>query len=115
MRRETEDLIVVGALALGGFLVYRMLGSYLSKVAAPAVKSLAQAWVWATSPAQVQATGNIVLPSGQTISATDIQQSWFSGNTMRFTYAGQDYLIEQNPSGGPAWDTSGDYHAQAVQ
>lgn len=112
---ELGALAIKLALAgLGLYLAYRVLSKGLGPAAQAITKPIAQAWVWATAGAPVQPTGKIVLPNGATIAASDISQSWFSGNAMRFTYDGQDYLIEQNPTGGPAWDTSGDYHAKAV-
>lgn len=110
-KRFLRDMVLIGVTV---YLGYRVVNNFLGPAAQVITKPLAQAWVWATSPDQVKASGRIVLPSGTVINASDIQQSWFSGGAMRFTYNGSDYLVEQNPTGGPAYDMEGDYHAKAV-
>ena len=82
-----------------------------------AVTDVANAYVavtnWLYGSYTVVPTGNVILPNGLKVPLAQVHVAFDdSDNVGRFTYQGTNYTIAPNPSGGPAYDTNGDYHAQ---
>jgi hypothetical protein len=69
---------------------------------------------WVYGSPSVIPSGNVILPDGTKVPISQVQNmSWDSTNNVAsFTYNGYGYIIMPNPSGGPAYDVNGDYHAQ---
>lgn len=82
-----------------------------------AATDIANAYVavtnWLYGSYTVVPTGNVILPNGAKVPLAKVHVTFDDAdNVGRFTYQGTNYIIAPNPSGGPAYDTNGDYHAQ---
>lgn len=111
-RVHVETVAALALAAAGAYVAWRVLRE-LANVTNAGTEAIAKAWIWATSPA-VRPSGRIVLPDGRAIGADELERSWFdqSEGVMHFDYRGHEYVILPNPSGGPAYDTEGNYHAE---
>ena len=122
MSTKAIDGAVLVGVAIGGYLLYKFLqpavnaaGNAAAAVGAgvgAAEQGIANAWVWATSGAAIQASGNVILPDGTAVPLSSVSVSFNpSANVGTFVYQGTQYVIAPNPSGGPAYDVNGNYHA----
>ncbi len=108
----TREWLSLAALAGVGYFVYSALTKAGGAAGAAVAGGIAKAWVWATSSSVVP-TGNVILPNGQKIPTANLHITWDSDvGVASFVYDGYGYIIPPNPSGGPAYDSNGDYHAQ---
>ena len=87
------------------------------KAADAAATDVANAYVavtnWLYGSYTVVPTGNVILPNGLKVPLAQVHVTFDDAdNVGRFSYQGVNYTIQPNPSGGPAYDTNGDYHAQ---
>jgi len=108
------------AVGLGGlYLLYRLFTGVknaatqvLSPVIGPVVSAIYNAIQWAEGNT-VTPTGRIVLPNGDTVNVSDVGGLTFNdaANVAQFAYNSVQYVILPNPSGGPAYDQAGNYHA----
>lgn len=115
--REWLGLAVLGGV---GYWVYQALtkASGAAGKAADAVTSgIANTYVgltnWLYGSSTTTPTGNVILPNGNKVALSQLAVTWDdTNNVATFTYQGANYVIPPNPSGGPAYDQNGDYHAQ---
>jgi hypothetical protein len=134
-----EQILMVGVVAGGLYLLYQVIqglknvgsaaasaagkvGSAVASaaetaatpIAAPigyAAAALWKTWEWATS-ANIAPSGNVIMPDGSAIPVSQLALSFDDTyNVAKFAYQGRAYVIPQNPTGGPAYDQNGDYHA----
>lgn len=111
---KAGDLVTLGVLGAVGYGLYKLIGpgSPGAKAADAVAGGIAKAWVWATSSSVVP-TGTVILPNGQRVPTANLHITWDRDvGVASFVYNGYGYIIPPNPSGGPAYDTNGDYHAQ---
>lgn len=123
------DIVLIGAVAAIGYAVYQILkpvenavstvanaaGQVATNVAAgvgAAETGVAGAWVWATSSSVVP-TGNVILPNGTSVPLSQLAVTYSNGAGV-FTFDSVQWEILANPSGGPAYDSNGNYHAQQI-
>ena len=113
MTRETEDALLLGALALGAYVAFRWLRGMIGERVGPLTHAIAQGWVWATAGAPASVNAAVVLPDGTAVPFDEIPQTWHDQTgAVRFDFGGKSYVILPNPQGGPAYDTEGNYHAE---
>ena len=68
---------------------------------------------WLYGSYDVVPTGNVILPNGTKVPLSQLHVTFDAANNVgSFVYQGFGYIIRPNPSGGPAYDTNGDYHAE---
>lgn len=129
VRDDVEPIVILAGVAVGGFLLYQIYQG-LKKVttaAATAVGTAVQAGsnaiaspiataiVWATSGSAVTPTGSVVLPDGSLVSLSNLNVTFDDVmGAATFVYNGQIFWLLPNPTGGPAYDMSGNYHATTV-
>lgn len=124
----TQDIVLLGALAVGAYVVYNLIqgvkktadtaASIVNSAAAAGqqvndavVNGLAKLYTAATLPPNIQPTGSVRLPSGAVVPASQIGQLVFdsSQNMAYFSYLGVSYEIAPQQ-----WDAQGNLIAQEV-
>lgn len=115
--REVLELTITGGIIYGALYLLKKAANVGSKVADTAATDVANAYVavtnWLYGSYTVVPTGNVILPNGLKVPLAQVHVTFDDAdNVGRFTYQGVNYTIAPNPSGGPAYDTNGDYHAQ---
>lgn len=127
---RVKPILVLAGIGAGAYVLIKILPGL--KAAAGAIASGAQAVGnaiatpiadlinWATLGSPVAPSGTIVLhdASGQavaTINAASVAMTFDDAlNAATFVYGNTIYYIVPNPSGGPAYDMNGAYHATPV-
>jgi hypothetical protein len=106
---KTESLIELALIAAGVYLLYKAWGTAASAANA-SVTAAAQAYVSLTSGPAMQATGNIILPTGTAISVNDVNPTPVSGtNSATFNYLGTQYYLNT-----PSDSSTGDWTADTT-
>jgi hypothetical protein len=114
---KTNDLVWLGLGGVIAFVVVSKLTSVGKKATDEVAGGIANAYVkltnWLYGSYAVVPTGNVILPDGTKVPLVNVHLTFDSVNNVgTFVYNGYGYIIRQNPSGGPAYDTNGDYHAE---
>ena len=130
-RDAIGEIVLIGAIGALGYALYQILkpiesatsavagavGQVATNVAAgvgAAEGGVAGAWVWATSSSVVP-SGNVILPNGTSVPLSGLAvTSDPSSGAAVFTFDSVNWEILPNPSGGPAYDSNGNYHAQQI-
>jgi hypothetical protein len=115
--REWLGLAVLGGVGYWAYLLLTKATNAAGAAAQSATSGIANAYVgitnWLYGSSAITPTGNVILPNGQKVPLSQLSVTWDSTNNVaNFTYLGVPYIIPPNPSGGPAYDQNGDYHAQ---
>jgi hypothetical protein len=120
---KTSDLITLG---VGAGILYALY-KFVKGPAAAAVDSTASAIAapiaavsnWFYGSVNMTPSGLVILPNGQQVQMANaaLGSIYFDSatNTAHFVYNGIPYVIQANPSGGPAYDQNGNYHAEYAQ
>ena len=117
---QTQDFVLLGALALAGYVVYNLISGVkktadvaaaIAHAAAQAgqavndsvVSSLAKVYTAATLPPNIVPTGTVRLPNGALLAAAQLPGMTFDpgSNSAGFTWLGTEYIL-----------TPGQYDAQ---
>lgn len=116
---KTDDIVVIGIGAAVLYGLYKLIGSggLASKATNTVSQGIANAYVgltnWLYGSSTTVPTGNVILPNGYKVPLSQLAVTFDdTNNVAAFVFQGVTYTIPPNPSGGPAYDQNGDYHAQ---
>lgn len=117
---KTQEWVELAILGAVGYWAYGLLtkGSKAASAATDAAaQHIANAYVavtnWLYGSTATVPTGNVILPDGTKLPLSQLHVTFDDTNNVgSFVYQGYGYIIPPNPSGGPAYDQNGDYHAQ---
>lgn len=120
---KATDWVSVGVLGAIGYGLYKLVGpgSAAAKAAGAVANAVAGGIAapvaslsnWYYGSGATIPTGNVILPDGTKVPTAQLHITWDSAvGVASFVYKGYGYIIPPNPSGGPAYDQNGDYHAQ---
>ena len=98
---KRDDALIVGGIALAGYLLYRLWNSAGAAVSA-ATQPLANFYVWLTSQGLPVPQGVVVFPDYSTIPTSQLSGlslKWY-GNALTFIYNGQVWQLQSHDSNG---------------
>jgi hypothetical protein len=115
---DSRNLLQLAVLLGIGYGLYKLVGA--SNPAARAANAVANAIThpnsassWSYGTYSTVPSGNVILPNGTKVPTASLNPTWDAAvGVDSFVYNGYGYIILPNPSGGPAYDQNGDYHAQ---
>jgi len=94
---KTSDMLVLGAVAVGGYMLFKAWGEASSAIASATkapVTAAAQAYVNLTSGPAMTPQGSILLPEGSAIPVSAVNVTPVAGsNSATFNYLGQQYFL----------------------
>jgi len=106
--KSQDDLVMLALLAVGGFLLYKMLsgaGGAVASAGKAAISSAAQSYVNLTSGSATP-TGSVILPNGAAVPLSQLAVTNIAGsNAAQFSYGGQNYYLTSGH------DANGNYAA----
>ena len=97
-----KDVVIVGGLAAVAYFLYKKFAAVAEVAANVIAAPIANAYVDLTSPSAPVPQGQVLLPDGSTLAASDLTRLnfGFRGNVAMFTYNGADYSLSPHDANG---------------